>query len=254
MGGRPVQQKDPAGFRSLRKGMPYRHLRQFGRTVGLIFIRLFFRLHYEGLAHLPTCGPLILAANHTSMLDMFAIHTRIDPWIHWVAKKELFATRTGAILFTRLGCIPVDRQKADLSAARGIVSALRQKQIVGMFPQGTRVRDDQISQILPRGGAIHFAARSNVPILPVAIDGPFRLFGKVRIIFGEPFRLPVQVVRDWTQPDYDRASLQLMQHIYRLMHKNYPPADHLPPLEIGLTGFIPCLDDDGAANDGRSVS
>lgn len=245
MGGHVLQTGRPAGMKSTRKGMPYRQLRNFGRTVSLIFIRLFFRLKYEGLEHLPFCGPLILAANHTSMLDMFAIHTRIDPWIHWVAKKELFASRTGATLFTRLGCIPVDRHKTDLTAARGIVSALRQKQIVGMFPQGTRVKDHQVSQILPRSGAIHFAARSGVPILPVAIDGPFRLFGTVRVIVGEPFRLPASVVRDWTQPDYDRASLQLMQHIYALMQKVYPPADGLPPIEIGQTGFIPCLPDEG---------
>ena len=244
MGGHTLQSGRTDGLKSTRKVMPYRQLRNFGRTVSLIFIRLFFRLRYEGLEYLPFCGPLILAANHTSMLDMFAIHTRIDPWIHWVAKKELFASRTGATLFTRLGCIPVDRHKADLTAARGIVSALRQKQVVGMFPQGTRVKDHQVSQILPRSGAIHFAARSGVPILPVAIDGPFRLFGKVRIIFGEPFSLPVSVVRDWTQPDYDRASLQLMQHIYALMKKAYPPAAGLPPLEIGQTGYIPCMPDE----------
>ena len=245
MGGRAAETSKPDQKKSTRKVMPYRHLRNFGRAVCLIYIRLFFRLKYEGLEYLPYCGPLILAANHTSMLDMFAIHTRIDPWIHWVAKKELFASRTGATLFTRLGCIPVDRQKTDMAAARGIVSALRQKQIVGMFPQGTRVKDSQVSQILPRGGAVHFAARSGVPLLPIAIDGPFRLFGKVRIIFGEPFCLPAQVTRDWTQPDYDRASIQLMQHIYALMQKPYPPADGLPPIEIEHTGFIPCMPDEG---------
>lgn len=232
--GKPVRSK------GARKNMPYRHLRNIGRMIGLVAVRLLFRLRYEGMEHLPSCGPLILAANHTSMMDMLAIHTRIDPWIHWVAKKELFSNRLGARLFTRLGCIPVDRHKTDLVAARGIVSALRQKQIIGMFPQGTRVKDHQISQILPRPGAIHFAARSGVPILPVAITGSFRLFNKVRIVFGAPFRLPDNAGHDWTQPDFERASLQLMRRIYAMINKPYPPADGLPMFETRLAGLLPC--------------
>ncbi|MCD8499057.1 MAG: 1-acyl-sn-glycerol-3-phosphate acyltransferase [Clostridiales bacterium] len=39
---------------------------------------------------MPTQGPVLLVANHTSLLDIPAIHMRLKPWIYWVSKKELF--------------------------------------------------------------------------------------------------------------------------------------------------------------------
>jgi 1-acyl-sn-glycerol-3-phosphate acyltransferase len=183
-------------------------------------VHLLFRLQYEGIEHVPEAGPAILVSNHTSLMDMFAIHVRVRPWVHWVAKKELYRSKFMAGLLQRLGCIAVDRDKADLSAARGIVRSLKMKDIVGMFPQGTRVKPDQISQIKPRSGAVHFALRTGVPLLPVAIDGPFRLFGRVRIVYGAPYHL----AGDRAAPDtrqIDELSLDMMRRIYNLIGKPY---------------------------------
>jgi 1-acyl-sn-glycerol-3-phosphate acyltransferase len=81
---------------------------------------LVFRVQFEGLEHMPTQGPVLLVANHTSLLDIPAIHMRLKPWIYWVSKKELFKAPVIGSFFAAMGCIPVDRHKVDLHAARGI--------------------------------------------------------------------------------------------------------------------------------------
>ncbi len=178
-------------------------------------VHLFFRLHYDGLEHVPQEGPLILVANHTSFLDMFAIHVKMGRWVSWVAKKELFQQPLLAWLLTRLGCIPVSRDKVDLSAARGIMTALKEEEVVGLFPQGTRVKPHEIAQVLPRNGAVHFALKTQVPVLPVAIEGSFRLFSRIRVVFGQPFCLEKKGKPDARQ--LDRLSLGIMQRVYDLI-------------------------------------
>lgn len=197
--------------------MPHRRLRRFLSGLSDMLVHLLFRVRYDGLEHVPRHGPAILIANHTSLIDMFAIHPRVGPWIHWVAKKELFRHPLIARLLHRLGCIPVNRGKADISAVRGIMEALKNAQIVGLFPQGTRVPNDRIAAVRPRNGAVHFAIKTGVPLLPVAIDGRFRLFAKVRIVFGQPFTLtgPGNPAED--KEPVDTLTLSIMQRVYDLI-------------------------------------
>lgn len=197
--------------------MPYHRLRCLLLGLSYMLVRLMFRLSYAGLEHIPEKGPAILIANHTSMIDMFVIHARVGPWIHWVAKKELFRYPWSARLLKKLGCIPVNRGKADTAAVRAIMGALKQGQIIGIFPQATRVLPDQIAQMRPRSGAARFAVRTGVPLLPVAIDGRFRLFAKVRVVFGPPFTLAGPDRQTEEAGHMEMLSLHLMQRVYDLI-------------------------------------
>lgn len=201
------------------KNIPEHRIRCFLKRFSYVLVRFLFRLQYVGLEHIPERGPLILIANHTSIMDMFAIHAKVRPWIHWVAKKELFSKPFLARLLITLGCIPVSRDKADLSAARGIMGVLKRDEIVGLFPQGTRVAPDRIALVLPRNGAVHFALKTHVPLLPVAIEGRFRLFSKIRIVFGEPFRIPDHQRSSSDPESLQQTSLWAMQRVYDLIGK-----------------------------------
>jgi len=183
--------------------------------------RLLYRMEYVGLDNVPEGGPVILVANHTSLLDIPAIHTAIRPWISWVAKAELFKKPISRAFYSSMGCIPVDRHKTDPTAARGIFMALRARQIVGMFPQGTRVPAERISQARPHNGAIHFAIKTGAPILPVAVIGQFRLFHRVRIIYGKLWRPDLDPRRHYTAEELDELSLQMMKQIYALAGADY---------------------------------
>jgi 1-acyl-sn-glycerol-3-phosphate acyltransferase len=187
-----------------------------------LFVRLVFRLEVRGLENVPDSGPAILVANHTSMADMFVISTAIRPWVCWVAKKELFKSWILSKSLHLLGCIPVDRAKADTKAARGIIKALREQQIIGIFPQAHRVSPDKLALVSPHPGAVHFAGKTGAPLLPVAIDGQFGIFRKVRVVFGKPFHMENK--NHYSSSEMEGLTRQLMQRIYGLIGKEYPLA------------------------------
>lgn len=194
--------------------------RSIAFVICYILIRILYRLEIVRPCQ-PIKGPAIIVVNHRHAFDVVAVHTSIKPWIYWVAKKELFTKSIVGKIITWLGCIPVDRDRVDIVAARGIFGHLRDGEIVGIFPQGTRVPDDQLEQIVPHNGAVHFAIKTGVSIIPVAIDRPFRLFHKVRVVFGEPYSLNADPHHHYTQDELDAFTVQMMQSIFRLIGISY---------------------------------
>ncbi len=211
------------------KNLANRRFKRFFFYLSKGFVRLFYRLEYVGLENFPTEGPAILISNHTSMADMLAIHTPVKPWIYWVAKKELFTNKFLHGFYSRLGCIPVDRDKADLLAARGIFTAIRDKKIIGMFPQGTRVKLADIPSAPLRSGAVHFAIKTGAPILPVAVSGRFKIGGKVRVVYGEMFKLDADPHGHYSAEQLNDMMADIMRRVYALIDYDYQPAK--PPVE-----------------------
>ncbi len=200
--------------------LEYPVFKKFAYAICLLLIRTLYRIRLEG-PYKDITGPAILIANHRHALDPVAIHTAIRPWIYWVAKKELFTDSLGGQMVRRLGCIPVDREHVDLIAARGIFGRLRQGDIVGIFPQGTRVADESVNDVAPHTGAVHFAIKTGVPIIPVGIKQDFRLFREVRVVFGQQYRLDQNPRQHYTQEELDRIAHQMMQSVFDLIGMPY---------------------------------
>lgn len=200
--------------------MAYPAFKKFAYILCRFVIRTLYRIEvsgpYQGIQ-----GPAILIANHRHAFDVVAVHTAVKPWIYWVAKKELFTDTLPGRIVSRLGCIPVDRDHVDIVAGRGIFGHLRAGDIVGIFPQATRVPDDMLNEVAPHTGAVHFAIKTGVPLIPVGIDKSFRLFRKTRIVFGEPFRLDTDSHRHYEPEELDAFALQMMQTIFRLIDVEY---------------------------------
>lgn len=142
-----------------------------------------------GLENLPAEGGFILCLNHISARDPLFVSSRIPRRrrMYFLAKKELFNSRILKWIMDHLGGIPVDRGHADLSAIRRAMQVLREGFGLGIFPQGTRSRDNSRTPML--NGAAMIALRGGVPVIPAYIDGPYRLFRRTDIIFGSPINL-----------------------------------------------------------------
>ena len=200
--------------------LEYPVFKRIAYAVCRFLIRTLYRIELRGPFR-DIAGPAILVANHRHAFDVVAVHTAVKPWIYWVAKKELFTDTLSGQAVRRLGCIPVDREHVDLVAARGIFSHLKAGDLVGIFPQGTRVPDDRLQEMPPHTGAVHFAIKTGVPLIPVGIDRTFRLFQKVRVVFGEPFRLDADPRRHYSAEELDVYTRQMMQAIFRLVDIDY---------------------------------
>ena len=142
-----------------------------------------------GLENLPAEGGFVLCINHCSALDPLFVSSRIPRKrrMYFMAKKELFENKLLRPFVVGLGGIPVDRGHADLTAIRSSMKVLKDGYGLGIFPQGTRSKDNTPTPML--NGASMIALRGGVPVVPAYIDGPYRLFHHVDVRFGAPLDL-----------------------------------------------------------------
>ena len=156
------------------------------------FLQIFLSIIYgiflpwkiEGVENIPASGACIVSSNHIHARDPFYIAAHIPRHIYFMAKVELFRVKIVGWFISKIGAFPVDRGKSDLNAIRTSLRILKEGHVLGIFPQGTRSRENEQTQMA--GGVALIAMRANVPVVPVYIDGPYRLFRKTAIIVGKP--------------------------------------------------------------------
>lgn len=178
------------------------------RAVLQPFFHVYFRLGRIGREHIPTEGPLLLAANHRSFLDPFVLGTMLRRPVYYVAKKELFANRLQAWFLNSLGAFPVDRGASDqemLATARAI---LERGDVVLMFPEGTRIRSGALGT--PKRGIGRLALESGAPIVPLAVLGTEDVR---RGILIRPRKIVIRAGRALTYPRVENPSKQLAQAV-----------------------------------------
>lgn len=141
----------------------------WSRRVGWFLAHVVWRTTVVGAEHLPEAGPVVVAANHVSVLDGPLLHGVLARGSHVLVKQESFRGPVG-VLLKAAGQIPVDRTsgRGALEAGLGV---LRRGGVVGIFPEGGRGRGD-VSGV--RAGVAWLAAQSGAPVVPVAILGTRR--------------------------------------------------------------------------------
>jgi 1-acyl-sn-glycerol-3-phosphate acyltransferase len=159
------------------------------------FFHLYFRMARIGREHIPSEGPVIVAANHRSFLDPFVIATMARRPMYYVAKKELFRQRWLAWILNALGAFPVDRGAADAESIGTAKAILARGDIVLIFPEGTRTRPGSLGR--PKRGVGRLALETGAPVVPVAVIGTEAVRRgwrvrphKVRIRAGRALRFP----------------------------------------------------------------
>ncbi len=145
-------------------------------------LRLFWRVRVEGLDNIPETGPVLICANHISAVDPLAVGAVIERHTHFMAKQELFSYL--GWLLPSIGAFPVNRDVRDASAVRQALRLLRAGRVVGLFPEGHRQLHGRLGQ--PRPGSGSLIAHAGGAVVPVAIRGSWRLWGRVEMRFGAP--------------------------------------------------------------------
>ncbi|SDE19125.1 1-acyl-sn-glycerol-3-phosphate acyltransferases [Blastococcus fimeti] len=140
--------------------------------------KLLFRIRYRHGERLPTSGPVLLVANHVSILDPLACarlvfdHGRMP---HFLAKESVFRGLAGAILRSA-GQIPVARYGSEAQGALAAAQAdLAAGNLVVIYPEGSVTRDPHWWPMQSRTGAARLALTTDAVVLPVAQWGPQRL-------------------------------------------------------------------------------
>lgn len=207
---------------------------------GRIITRGLSRIAIEGaIDEIPHVGPVIIASNHASNLDVMVIGSWLTPRlgrrIHWLGKKEVFEWPIVGWAATRGGVHPVDRGTADVEAFRLASRILDEGNILFVFPEGTRSPDGALQVGLD--GVAALAMRTGAPIVPLGISGSSRVWAKgqkiprpgghVTVRVGSPF-LPADLLPQGTDRRAAKtlATNLIMERIAAL----------LPPSQRGVYG------------------
>ena len=170
------------------------------KAILLPLLSLIFRPKVEGLSHVPTKGPAIIASNHLSFSDSIFMPLVVSRRVTFLAKSEYFTGkgikgRAVAAVFRALGQVPVDRSggRSSEAALETGLRILREGNLLGIYPEGTRSPDGRLYR--GRTGIARMALESGVPVIPVAmidtdkIQPPGKALPKIMrvgIRFGAP--------------------------------------------------------------------
>jgi glycerol-3-phosphate dehydrogenase (NAD(P)+) len=174
------------------------------------FFLVYFRYARTGREHARLKGGLIVASNHRSFLDPFAVGGCL-PWrrpMNYVAKVELFERRWQGWILSRLGAFPIRRGESDEKSMETARQIVERGGAVCIFPEGTRIRRGTLSH--PKRGVGRLALQTGAPVIPSAVLGTEDVRRGWRI---RPRKVKVRLGRAMTFPQAEEPSQALAETV-----------------------------------------
>lgn len=162
-----------------------------------------FKFEIYGSENVPPEGQAaVFCVNHQSMFDPLIYGVTVTHYsrriLHIMAKQELFDTPGINAYIRWIYAFPVHRGEHDEVAYQTALEFLKKGELVGMYPEGT-LNGGGYNFLEPKTGAARMAIEAQVPIIPVGLTGPDKIFPKgakapnfnARLVgkIGEPIRV-----------------------------------------------------------------
>lgn len=143
----------------------------------------------EARARVPASGPLCVVANHQGDADILLAVGYVPRLVGFIAKKELTRVPVISWWMRAMHCVFLERTSARqaLQAIERAVARIADGQAMIIFPEGTRSKSRRMGTFKP--GSMKLPKDAGAPILPVTIDGTFRLFEQSGVIRPAPVRI-----------------------------------------------------------------
>lgn len=175
----------------------------------------FYRIKVIGKEHFPKEGGVLLCSNHIHNFDPPIVGITAPRPVRFMAKEELFQMPILKGLLPTLNAFPVKRGMSDRQAMRTALNVLKNDEVVGLFPEGTRSKTGELQKGL--AGAGFFALRGKGHVMPCAIVGSYKPFRQLKVIYGQPI--------DMTPYREQKASPEevttvIMEEIRKLIEEN----------------------------------
>lgn len=174
----------------------------------------------------------LIAANHQSFFDFLCLVAVSKRNIHFLSAEKFFRHPLWKTLMKLTGQIKVDRTAEDKSSVHTSVGGhLSKKQLVGIFPEGTR-SPSPTEMLKAFTGVARYALEHQVPIIPVGIKGAHEIQSKhekkpkfkklVDIEVGEPMYFEMYYGKHKDEQALIEVTEAVMMQIEILSGKTYP--------------------------------
>jgi len=171
-----------------------------------LLIHTLYRVRSESLDRIPDEGAAIVAGNHVSFVDALIVGGSIRRPVRFVMYHKIFKIPVLNFIFRTARAIPIAPAKEDEAllkkAYEEIDAALKNGEVIGLFPEGGLTPDGTIQEF--KAGIERILARTPVPVIPFALRGlwesmwskrdsrlrrmrmPRRLRAQIELLVGEP--------------------------------------------------------------------
>ena len=194
---------------------------RLSRNAFKLAIKIGFRLRIFGVENFPK-PTFIVAANHTSLLDPPIVGAACNRFlVHFMVKQELFELPGVRHWTPNVLCIPVRRGDNSIKGLRETLKRIKQGNVIGIFPEGTRSLDGSLREA--KLGTGFLIAMARVPVVPIYVYGTAEAFPKgkkvkwgtrVGAVIGKPLSPEdFGIGKHNTREDYERISNKVMETI-----------------------------------------
>ncbi|MEI5907172.1 lysophospholipid acyltransferase family protein [Bacillus spongiae] len=173
-----------------------------------------YRIEVIGKEHFPKDGGVLLCSNHIETLDPPVVGITAPRPVSFMAKAELFDVPVLGKIIKNLHAFPVKRGMSDREALRTGLKALKEGNVLGLFPEGTRNKTGKLGKGL--AGAGFFALRTKAHVVPCAIIGPYKPFRKLKVVYGKP--IDMEPYRE-SKASAEEVTEVIMNHIGDLIRQ-----------------------------------
>ncbi|HHZ01870.1 MAG TPA: 1-acyl-sn-glycerol-3-phosphate acyltransferase [Tissierellia bacterium] len=180
----------------------------------LVFLIFDLKVHNkENLDNIE--GGAIICGNHISLIDPVILAVSCKRQVHFMGKKELFENKLFSFIFRNLGAFPVDRQGVSLSSVKNALKVLNNGGILGIYPEGTRVKTG-FNEDNAKPGIALIANKAKVKIIPVYVKGPYKFRGKIELFIGEEKDYFENISGKINTETYTEIGKEILKDIYSL--------------------------------------
>ncbi len=196
---------------------------RFGYNLSRFLARALFSFRVIHRERIIESGPAILAMNHESFLDPPLAGICCRRPIHFLARKSLLKWPILGPIFPKLNVVPVDQDRADMSALKTVIKLVKAGHCTTVFPEGSRTRDGNLQPAQPGLGLI--IAKTLAPVVPMRIFGAFEAFPmgakypkphRITIVVGEPIFFTEKDLVGSGRDLYQKLSERVMERIAAL--------------------------------------
>lgn len=130
-------------------------------------------------------GGMLIAANHNTFIDPIALLCAFPARrVFSLATKALYSNKIRTFLFTKMQCIPVDKDNFSLSSLHEVVDRLSAKQAIAIFPEGGISDGGQVNAF--KSGLVLMAHKGNAPVYPIYIAPRRKWYSRQVVVMGRP--------------------------------------------------------------------
>lgn len=133
------------------------------------------KVEITGRENIPKDRAVLFTPNHQGMYDVPIMLTSLDKPNGLVAKKEAAHYPMLSTWMKYLHCVFIDREnpREGLKALNETAENIQNGYSMVIFPEGTRSKSDELGEF--KGGAFKIAQKCQCPIIPVCIDGSYKI-------------------------------------------------------------------------------